>query len=399
MKTLVVFSHLRWDFVYQRPQHVVSRLAKRWRVVFVEEPVHDAGPSHVETLSVEDGVTVLRFHTPVTAPGFHDDQLAELRPLLANALRTLGVGDYGVWFYTPMALPLLTELKPSIIVYDCMDELAAFRNPPRQLLQRESALLRIANVVFTGGPSLYRSKRGANDNVHCIPSAVDAAHFARGRDAREASPELAALPSPRLGFYGVVDERFDIDLLARCADLRPAWHFCIVGPVVKIDPALLPQRPNIHYQGQRPYRDLPAILAAWEVALLPFARNESTRFISPTKTLEYLAADKPVVSTPIADVVELYGTVVRTASEAEEFVGQCEAAMDEDREARGRRTDAARAIVAAASWDAAAARMEREIERALPKGLRPDVDMLFGEAVKTQREPAVAQCLVAGAGR
>jgi UDP-galactopyranose mutase len=398
MKTLVVFSHLRWDFVYQRPQHVVSRLAKRWRVVFVEEPVHHAGPARVETLCVEDGVTVLRFHTPVAAPGFHDDQLAELRPLFANALRTLGVGDYGVWFYTPMALPLLTELTPSLIVYDCMDELAAFRNPPRQLLQRESALLRIANVVFTGGPSLYRSKRGANDNVHCIPSAVDAAHFARGRDAREASRELAALPSPRLGFYGVVDERFDIDLLARCAELRPAWQFCIVGPVVKIDPAVLPRRPNIHYQGQRPYRDLPAILAAWDVALLPFARNESTRFISPTKTLEYLAADKPVVSTPIADVVELYGSVVRTAADAEAFVTQCEAALDEDREARSRRVDAARAIVAAASWDAAAARMEREIDRALPKGLRPDVDMLFGEPGKTTRKPAVAQCLVVGAG-
>jgi UDP-galactopyranose mutase len=398
MKTLVVFSHLRWDFVYQRPQHVVSRLAKRWRVVFVEEPVHHAGPSRAETLCVDDGVTVLRFHTPVAAPGFHDDQLAELRPLLADALGTLGAGDYGVWFYTPMALPLLTELTPSLIVYDCMDELAAFRNPPRQLLQRESALLRIANVVFTGGPSLYRSKRGANDNVHCIPSAVDAAHFARGRDAREASPELAALPSPRLGFYGVVDERFDIDLLARCADLRPAWQFCIVGPVVKIDPSMLPQRPNIHYQGQRPYRDLPAILAAWDVAVLPFARNESTRFISPTKTLEYLAADKFVVSTPIADVVELYGSVVRTASDAEAFVTQCEAALDEDREARIRRIDAGRAIVAAASWDAAAARMAQEIERALPNGLRPDVDMLFGEAARTTRKAAVAQCLVVGAG-
>ena len=218
MRTLVVFSHLRWDFVYQRPQHVMTRLARRWRVVFVEEPLHHAGPSRVETLDVGDGVTVLRFHTPVAAPGFHDDQLAELRPLLADALQALHVGDYGVWFYTPMALPLLTELKPSLIVYDCMDELSAFRNPPRQLLQRERALLRIANVVFTGGPSLYRSKRGANDNVTCVPSAVDAAHFERGRDAHEASPELASLPSPRLGFYGVVDERFDIDLLAQCAD-------------------------------------------------------------------------------------------------------------------------------------------------------------------------------------
>jgi protoporphyrinogen oxidase/glycosyltransferase involved in cell wall biosynthesis len=398
MKTLVVFSHLRWDFVYQRPQHVVSRLAKRWRVVFVEEPVFHAGPARVELVNVDDGVTVLRFHTPIAAQGFHDDQLAALQPLLAETLRDLDVGEYGVWFYTPMALPLLRELSPSLIVYDCMDELAAFRNPPRQLLQRERALLRIANVVFTGGPSLFRSKRGAHDNVHCIPSAVDAGHFARARNASEACPMLAALPSPRLGFYGVVDERFDADLLAGCAELRPDWQFCIVGPVVKIDPALLPRRPNIHYQGQRSYAELPGVLAAWDVALLPFARNESTKFISPTKTLEYLAAGKPVVSTSIADVVELYGAVVRIADGAETFVAQCAAALHEDAQARNARQDAARAIVAGASWDGAVLRMQAEVERALPQGLRPDVDLLFSETGRVARKPVAADCLVVGAG-
>jgi UDP-galactopyranose mutase len=387
MKTIVVFSHLRWNFVYQRPQHVMSRLSQRWRIVFVEEPIRSEGAPRVETVAVDARVTVLRFHTPVAAPGFHDDQISLLRPLLASALRELAVGEYGVWFYTPMALPLLSELAPAVIVYDCMDELSAFRNPPRQLLQRESALLRVANVVFTGGPSLYRSKRGHNDNAHCIPSAVDAAHFARAADASQACPTMASLPRPRLGFYGVVDERFDCDLLAGCADLRPAWQFCIVGPVVKIDPAVLPRRPNIHYQGQRGYDELPAVLAAWDVAILPFARNESTRFISPTKTLEYLAADKPVVSTSIADVVELYGSVVRTADDAATFVAQCEALLQEAPQARAQRVEEARRIVAAASWDAAVARMRSEIERVLPHGLRPDAELLLREPERPAPEP------------
>jgi len=398
MQTVVVFSHLRWDFVYQRPQHVLSRISRRWRVVFVEEPLHHEGPSRVETVAVDERVTVVRFHTPISAPGFHDAQLAELRPLLKDVLQALHVGSYAAWFYTPMALPLLTALTPVMIVYDCMDELSAFRNPPRQLLQRESALLRIANVVFTGGPSLHRSKRSLNGNTHCIPSAVDGAHFARARDAREADPAIASLPRPRLGFYGVVDERFDIALLDACAALRPHWQFSVVGPVVKIDPRSLPARPNIHYQGQRPYEHLPGILAAWDVALLPFARNEATRFISPTKTLEYLAADKPVVSTPIADVQELYGAVVRIGADAPEFVAQCEALLGESAGDRDARIAASRTLVANASWDGAAARMIEEVERARPEGLRPDVAILFGEpaagGVRTQK----AQCLVVGAG-
>ncbi len=401
MNALLVFSHLRWDFVYQRPQHVLSRIARQWPVVFVEEPMRHDGPTRVETLEVAPGVTVVRFHTPIAAGGFHDDQLAEIGPRLPGVLRDLGVDSYGAWFYTPMALPLLRELTPATICYDCMDELAAFRNSPKQLLQRETALLKIANVVFTGGPSLFRSKRHANGNVHCLPSSVEAAHFARAQRTGAALPELAALPSPRLGFYGVVDERFDARLLGEVADLAPQWQWCVVGPVVKIDPASLPQRPNIHYFGQRPYEHLPGVLAAWDVALLPFARNESTRFISPTKTLEYLAAGTPVVTTPIADVVELYGSVVRVADDAAAFVRECAAALAEDEAARARRIAAGQALVARTSWDAVAAHMIGEIEKVLPEGLGKDVVQLFGEReVKhaTRCPPEDADVLVIGAG-
>jgi UDP-galactopyranose mutase len=399
MKDLLVFSHLRWDFVYQRPQHLLSRLAKQWRVIYVEEPLFRPGNPTAELQEVAPGITVVRFHTPIAAPGFHDEQLPVLRGLLQTALADLALSDYGVWFYTPMALPLLTDLQPVAITYDCMDELSAFRNSPKQLVQRETALLRIANVVFTGGPSLYRQKRAANPQTHCIPSSVDRDHFRHGRDAARAAGVFAQLPHPRLGFYGVIDERFDVDLLAGVAALRPEWQFCMVGPVVKIDPASLPQLPNVHYLLQQSYSELPGLLAAWDVCLLPFARNEATRFISPTKTLEYLAAQKPVVSTSITDVGELYGAAVRFADTPADFVAACEALLNESADERAQRIAAADALVAATSWDAAAAQIQQALEKATATGLKPATALLFAPAEPaSHKPPARTECLIIGAG-
>ena len=225
MQTLIVFSHLRWDFVYQRPQHLLSRLARDFRVLFFEEPVRGNLTPFLERLSPCRNVEVLRPHTTVDAGGFHDEQLPELQPLLVEYLRDFGIDDYIAWFYTPMALPLLSGLAPRAVIYDCMDELSAFRNAPRQMLQRESALLKRADLVLTGGPSLYEAKRSLHENVHCFPSAVDVEHYAP-RAQRDADPVaarlLADIPVPRLGFFGVIDERFDLDLLrgARAAPIR-----------------------------------------------------------------------------------------------------------------------------------------------------------------------------------
>jgi glycosyltransferase involved in cell wall biosynthesis len=360
MDTVIVFCHLRWDFVYQRPQHLLTRLAQHYKVLFIEEPVFDEAAPHLRTYHPAPNVTVCQPHTPVPAPGFHDDQIPVLQSLLANLVPD--GEDPVVWFYTPMALPLLAKLHPSLVVYDCMDELSAFKNPPRQLLQRESALLGIADLVFTGGPSLYEAKRPRHANVHCFPSSVDTVHFEQALDRSNAHPLHADIAHPRLGFYGVIDERFDTALIAAMADAHPAWQIVLVGPVVKIAPEDLPQRPNIHYLGQQSYQALPQFLAGWDVCLLPFALNESTRYISPTKVLEYMAAELPIVSTAITDVEVPYGDIVAIGHDHAEFIAHCAAALQ--RSPAGRTTMAAhmREVAARTSWDGTADQMQALIE-------------------------------------
>ena len=367
MPHLLVFSHLRWDFVFQRPQHLLSRLARDFPVVFIEEPVRCDGPAWLECTSPAPGVEVLRPHTPVEAFGFHDDQLSLLEPMIADWLQSEGVNDYVAWFYTPMALPLLTGLMPRAVIYDCMDELSAFQNAPRQMRQRETALLKRAELVLTGGPSLYEAKRTQHDRVMCLPSAVDAAHYANahavadlGRMAR-ADVLQGDIAAPRLGFFGVIDERLDIALVAALADAEPDWQVVMVGPVVKIDPAQLPKRANLHWLGQQPYELLPQLVASWSVCLMPFALNDSTRFISPTKTLEYMAAGKPVVSTRIRDVEVMFGDLVAIADDASGFMTACREALGESVSKRSDREAAMTKRIAAHGWDATAASIRTAI--------------------------------------
>ncbi len=368
MNHLVVFSHLRWDFVYQRPQHVLSRLAQRcgFEVIFLEEPVPGAPHASLESVHPAPGVRVLRPHLTGHAHGFHDDHTPVLRELLGKYLQAHGIDDYWLWFYTPMAMPMAAELAPSGIIYDCMDELSAFKDAPRQLLQRENALLHEADLVFTGGRSLYQAKRERNERVHCFPSSVDAAHFSRARRDPAAPhvdpPAQAGIGRPRLGFFGVVDERIDLGLLASLAHARRDWQIVMVGPVVKIDPATLPRPGNIHWLGQQSYAELPDFVAGWDVCLLPFAMNEATRFISPTKTLEYLAADRPTVSTPIRDVVDSYAHCVAIAGDTAEFVAACERALNATPDERERESAARAAVVAQTSWDRTVEAMAALIE-------------------------------------
>jgi glycosyltransferase involved in cell wall biosynthesis len=270
-----------------------------------------------------------------------------------------------------MALPLLDRLAPLLVVYDCMDELSAFKHAPRQMGQRETALLKSADLVVTGGPRLYEAKRHANANVLCVPSAVDAEHYSPERaraDAaamQRASELQGTIGAPRLGFFGVIDERLDLDLVGRVADADPAWQIVMVGPVVKIDESALPRRANLHWLGQQPYSLLPQLVAGWDVCLMPFALNESTEFISPTKTLEYLAAGKPVVSTPIHDVRVMFGEIVAIAATADEFIAACRAALAESPAQASERAERGHAIVGEHSWDAAAATIRQSLETVL----------------------------------
>jgi UDP-galactopyranose mutase len=368
---IVVFSHLRWDFVYQRPQHLLSRLAADHKIYFIEEPIYEENAApRLEASTPADGVTVYRPFLPVGGYGFSDEQLPLVSTLVQQLIADEDLRDYSyvVWLYTPMALPVAKQLAPMAVVYDCMDELSAFKSAPAELMEREAALLQWADVVFTGGPSLYRAKEGKHDNLHCFPSSVDAAHFATALAISEA-PQQAALPHPRLGFFGVVDERMDVEILDAQAQAHPDWQIVIVGPVVKIDPATLPSHPNLHFVGPSSYADLPSYLAGWDVCLLPFALNESTRFISPTKTLEYLAADKPIVSTPITDVAEPYEGIVYLGRTPEEFIAACEQALSASDEERAARSEKGRQVLARTSWDQTAASIESLIDEAVEKNM------------------------------
>ena len=304
--TLLCFSHLRWNFVFQRPQHLMTRAAEKWRVFYIEEPVVSDTITTPDMMVLKDNQNLL-----IVTPQFpRDYNSADYNPALENMLAKLlidfKIDNYGVWYYTPMALKFTLDLLPRVIVYDCMDELSAFRGAPHDLLAMESRLLNMADLVFTGGNSLYEAKKNRHSHVYAFPSSIDKAHFMQARQELPEPADQEEIMHPRLGFYGVVDERFDIELLRQLAQRRPDWQFIIIGPVVKIDYDTLPKNNNIHYLGMKSYQELPVYLSGWDVALLLFALNESTRYISPTKTPEYLAAFKPVVSTPIQDVVVPY---------------------------------------------------------------------------------------------
>lgn len=356
---LLCFSHLRWDFVYQRPQHLMSRFARSRRVFFIEEPIETETDVSVKVTEKAPNLFVVTPHIP---RGLGEDARRKLqRELLDEVMRNSRVRNYAAWYYTPMMLTWTNHLDPKAVIYDCMDELSAFKFASPELHEREAELFKLADLVFTGGHSLYEAKKHQHRAVTAFPSSIDKEHFAQALTINEEMPDQAEIPSPRIGFAGVIDERTDLALLERMADLKPEWNFVMVGPVVKIDEADLPRRDNIHYLGGKDYKELPGYLAGWDVAMMPFAINESTKYISPTKTPEYLAAGRPVVSTAIRDVVSPYGDkgLVRIAESPEEFVTAIQQSLDEDHDKR--RAEAAE-FMRGMSWDSTFAAMAELID-------------------------------------
>lgn len=371
MQDLICISHLRWDFVWQRPQHLLSRLAQHYRVFFVEEPVTNTEISEprLETFEGrgEHPVTVVRLLQPAKEHywiGHNDPQTqATYERLLAEYFNVQGGGERIVWLYTPMAAPFVEVLQPSLLIYDVMDELSAFKGAPAALREQDRTMLGKADITFTGGVSLYRARLPYASNIHLFPSGVEIDHFARAADGKLPRPaDIADLAAPILGYFGVVDERMDLPLLARLAEAHPEWNIVMLGPVIKIEPADLPQAPNLHFLGMKNYQELPAYLTWFDVALVPFAMNEATRYLSPTKTLEYLAANKPVVSTPIADIVELYGDYVRIGETPDEFVAQVEASLAESADERADRQERVQKLLQLHTWDYIAGEMVKLIE-------------------------------------
>jgi len=366
---LVCLSHLRWDFVFQRPQHLMTRWAKHARVLFVEEPlVCEGRQPRLEIKPYDERLSVVVPRLPRAASP--DNARRWQSELLEQLIATDGLHDYVLWYYTPMALPITRGLAPSAVVYDCMDQLSAFHGAPPELTLLERQLLDHADVVMAGGYSLSRAKQKIRCDVHLFPSSVDVAHFRIARQALRDPADQKSIPHLRLGFFGVIDERMDLGLVAGIAALRPDWHIVVLGPVAKINAATLPRASNIHYLGQKSYAELPRYIASWDVAIMPFARNESTRFISPTKTPEYLAAGCPVVSTSIADVVEPYGRLklVHIADSPHEFVKQVERALEQDPVERRAEADV---FLAGTSWDATFAKMAGLVDAATRTAPRP----------------------------
>lgn len=328
---LICFCHIPWNFVYQRPQHLLTRFSHYHRVFIIEEPRYNQRESEYEIHTEPENENLFIVSIKVSDGDSRAEPENVVKRLLDSLLAVHNVTNYILWYYSPMALPYSDHLRPNLTVYDCMDELSAFKFAPRDIKEKERELLAKADVVFTGGQSLFEAKKDLHPNIHAFPSSIDKSHFAQARVASDDPADQFSIPFPRFGFYGVVDERFDISLLDDVAMQKPDWHFIILGPVVKIDPATLPKRANIHYLGNKSYNELPLYLGHWDIAFLPFALNESTKFISPTKTPEYLAGGKPVISTSITDVVNPYGNLglVKIADSPSEFISAAESIFND----------------------------------------------------------------------
>lgn len=316
MQNILCFSHLHWDFVYQRPQHLLTRFAKKNQVFYFEEPRNS--DSDFYEIDVQDAIFIVK----IFINDIPEARNSRLESLVNKVLTDLNISIYSCWYYTPMALEYSSHLTPQVTIYDSMDELSAFRFAPPQLLELEEQLFKKADVVFTGGHTLYQAKKNRHHNIHPFPSSIDKHHFKAARYYTEDPEDQEHIPTPRFGFFGVIDERFDIELLREVSAKKPDWQFVIIGPVVKIDANELPRGANIHYLGSKKYDELPKYISQWDIAMVMFAINESTEFISPTKTPEYLAAGLPVISTPIKDVVRPYGeeNLVYIAKDAESFI-------------------------------------------------------------------------------
>ena len=370
---IIVHCHLCWDWVWQRPQQFISRLSQTHRILFVETLAPDATLvtplAQLRTPNELPNITILRLQ--FAAWRWSDGQFIDLerRRILREALHGPLAGQFDnplQWFYDPMAVTAFAGHMGEIgTVYDCMDELSKFRGAPPQILEREKELLARADVVFTGGRKLYESKSRHNSNSHFYGCGVDVAHFGKARSAETQIPEdLESIPGPRLGFFGVVDERMDYELLARLADANPNWSVVIIGPRTKVEEGALPRRANLHWLSGREYAALPAYCKGFDVCLMPFALNESTEHINPTKSLEYMATGRPIVSSAVPDVVTNFGGVVKVADSHQQFIELCRQAIQSPDQAAIER---GLQMAAENTWESIVSKLEDHIQDALAR--------------------------------
>jgi glycosyltransferase involved in cell wall biosynthesis len=365
----VVLSHLKWNFVWQRPQQFLSRFAKDHPILFIEHPEYDLAEGESPTVSVdptENNITVARMRFPKGAPRNYefDQQMIQMTKDLIATVNDKGEFDKPLlWFYYPMEAPWALQLECRGVVYDCMDELSQFIDAPATLVDNEKLLLSKADIVFTGGYELREKKAKQHNNVHCFGCGVEYDHFSKAQlEETQVPDDLKDLKKPVIGWFGVVDERVDYDLIREAAEKRPDWSFVLVGPVVKVDESMLPKADNIFWLGQRDYKVLPNYCKGFDVCMMCFAINEATEYINPTKALEYLATGKPVISTPVKDVLRQYSDDLYIAKSTDEFIDMAERALaGKDQEMRARGLERAQQC----SWESTVAEMERLIDEAI----------------------------------
>jgi len=347
---MIVFCHLRWQFVYQRPQHIISRMAETMKVLFIEEPVRNhENKSSGNLFAVSENINVLQPNV---------DDIASIANIIPEYVKNKNV-SVG-WFYSASFCPLIESFQFDTTVYDCMDELSLFKGAPAHLIDQEKYLMSNADIIFTGGKSLYESKKQFHNNVHCFPSSVDQDHFAQALKNISIPGDIGDIKGPIVGYYGVIDERIDLALIEETAKNLPNVSFVMVGPLAKISDNDLPKAANIHYLGMKCYNELPFYLKAFDLAMMPFALNDATKYISPTKTLEYMAARKPIISTKIMDVVRDYSDCIELIENADDFTNVitflCEDHDCEDMEVRYDK------ILQDTSWDQTASKMKSIIK-------------------------------------
>lgn len=317
---LVFFSHLRWNFLFQRPRHLASRSAGSFKVYFVEEPVFGMPETRLEFLSLGDNLEII---VPHFRTRMRDDaSIAAQKELLTTFFDGKNLANFIFWYTSPLFLPVTEPFRPALTVYDCVHEPAALRFSQQMLKKYEDELFDRADLVFTSGYSLYEAKRRRHGEVHHFPNSVDVAHFFQARPYMTDPTDQASIPHPRIGYFGAIDDRIDVALLEGLAHRKPEWHFVMVGPVCNIHADTLPRLRNIHYLGTKSYYELPSYISGWDLAIIPFVHNESTRYLNPIKTAEYLAAGKPVITTPITDILRQYGRdkLVNVAGTQDEFI-------------------------------------------------------------------------------
>ena len=343
---IIIFSHLRWDFVLQRPQHIASRLAHHMKILFVEEPI----PYNKE----EEGTARLRQvneHITVMQPRVQE--IKDIEQLLKFMVRqkTVPIG----WFYSSDFSPLLRSLHFRKIVYDCMSD-----HEPRPDAD-EPAMLAEADIVFTDSKALFESRIRVHPNVHCFPSSVEHGHFRKALKNIAVPGDIAELKKPVVGYCGVIDGRLDMDLLDKVAEQSPETTFVLIGPLVNMPESKLPKRSNVHYLGMKPYHLLPGYLKGIDIAMIPFDIKGAHKLSGPTETLEYMAAGKPIISTPIWDVVRDYRNHINIVNNVDEFCAARDAIIKQ-LESQVYNHEKYNDILHTSSWEDTVKRMEKLIQ-------------------------------------